>query len=68
MPPMSSGDRRLQLSIDPRSGTLHTGAVNIRLLAAGALHRAIPVGADVQVSGVVFARYRSADRALPPVR
>ena len=22
----------------------------------------------VQVSGVVFARYRSADRALPPVR
>jgi hypothetical protein len=36
---------------------LHTGAVDIRELAPGASHRAIPVGADVKMSGVVFVRH-----------
>ena len=47
---------------------LYTRAVNIRLLASGASQRAIVIGADVKVSGVVLTRHGSADRTLPAIR
>jgi hypothetical protein len=47
---------------------LHTGAVDIRLLAPGAPQRAVAIGADVEMPSIMFARDRPADRAFPAVR
>jgi len=47
---------------------LHTGAVDIRLLAPGAPQRAVAIGANVKMPRIMFARDRPADRAFPAVR
>jgi hypothetical protein len=47
--------------------TLHAGAVDVGLAAAGTPQRAVAVRANVQMPGVVLARDRPADRALPAV-
>lgn len=52
----------------PMLGRLYTRAVNICLLAPGASQRAVAIGADVEVPGVVLVRHRSADRTLPAIR
>jgi hypothetical protein len=48
-------------------GPSHAGAEDVGLVAPGAPDRAVAIGADVQMPGVVLARHRSTDGALPSV-
>jgi hypothetical protein len=48
-------------------GLSHTGAEDVGLVARGAPDRAVTIGADVQMPGVVLARHRATDGALPAV-
>jgi hypothetical protein len=50
-----------------RLSRLHAGAVDIRLLAPSAPQRAVAIGTYVQVSCIMFARERPADRAFPAI-
>jgi len=47
------------------SARSHAGAEDVSLVAPGASDRAVAIGADVQMPGVVIARHRSTDGALP---
>jgi hypothetical protein len=49
------------------TGGLDAGTVDVGLAAAGALQRAVSVGANMQMPGVVFTGDRSADGAFPAV-
>jgi hypothetical protein len=48
-------------------GPSHAGAEDVGLVAPGAPDRAVTIGADVQMPGVVLARHRSTDGTLPAV-
>jgi hypothetical protein len=48
-------------------GPSHAGAEDVGLVAPGAPDRAVAIGADVEMPGVVLARHRSTDGALPAV-